>query len=238
MRMWDAQVPVFAKDFRVVRYDVRGFGETPDPPGDYADHEDIAALFKYLNIDSAVVVGISNGCRIAIDFALAYPEKITKLVLVAPSVGGYSPSILDEWFEQKIAQVEDAENRGDLDLAAEVEAQIWLDGPNRQPTQVDRPFREAAVAMNRRILDIPRQGNRKQLQPPAFGRLNEINAPTLLIIGEYDLLSKFAVADAIEHEIRAIERITMPGTAHLPPMEKPGDFNRIVLNFLKKEIMS
>jgi len=136
---WDAQMPAFARHFRVVRFDVRGFGETPDPAGKYTDHADLKALLYALGISHAHVLGNSNGGRIAMDFALTYPKIVAKLVMVAPGLPGYTPPN-DKFAEEKLAKYEAALKAGDTDLAAEIIAQIWVDGPRRRPEQVDSVF--------------------------------------------------------------------------------------------------
>ncbi len=73
-RMWDEQFDLFSKSYRVIRYDVRGFGKSPASTNVYADEEDLAALLKYLQVDKAYIVGLSLGGRIAIDFALTHPD--------------------------------------------------------------------------------------------------------------------------------------------------------------------
>ena len=78
-RMWDAQFEAFSHHFRVMRYDLRGFGKSMVPSGKYTGYGDAAGLLDFLAIEKAHVVGISNGGRVALDFALAYPEKVSQL---------------------------------------------------------------------------------------------------------------------------------------------------------------
>jgi 3-oxoadipate enol-lactonase len=236
LSMWDQQMPAFTKHFRVIRHDVRGFGETPDPAGNYTDHEDIHVLLKQLGVERVSVVGISNGGRIGIDVALAYPDMVNKLVVVAPGLGGYSPDAEDEKLKalgDLEAKADEAKKRGDFDAAAEITTQIWADGPGRSPDQVDPEFRKRALAVIRHTVAIPLgDGIGEIVRPPAAGRLNEIKAPTLLIIGDEDVPFMFPVAEVLEKGIPNIKRVDMKGTAHLPPMEKPEQFNQIVLDFL------
>src|SRR3972149_10658717 len=77
--MWEKQMPLFSRSFRVIRYGVRGFGETPDPAGKYTDYEDLKALLGHLNVERAHVLGVSNGGRIALEFALEFPNMVEKL---------------------------------------------------------------------------------------------------------------------------------------------------------------
>ncbi|AKI99728.1 alpha/beta fold hydrolase [Archangium gephyra] len=85
LRLWDTQVGPLAQHFTTLRYDQRGFGRTVAPEGQpYAPHEDLRALLDHFSMDRAHVVGLSFGGRVALDFALAFPERVSCLVLVAP----------------------------------------------------------------------------------------------------------------------------------------------------------
>jgi 3-oxoadipate enol-lactonase len=234
LSMWDAQMKPFTPFFRVVRYDVRGFGETPNPAGSYSDYADLKALLDQLDIPRAHVVGISNGGRIALEFALTYPAMVDKLVLVAPGLPGFRPP--EDKFEEELSAKYDAAIKdGDNRMAADITAQTWLDGPRRRSNQVDPDFRQRALAFIRNTINLGiGEGKREFARPLAAERLADIKAPTLLIIGEADLQSMQDIANELEKGIPAIRRINMPGTAHLPPMEKPEKFNQIVLDFLSK----
>ena len=87
--IWDEQFPVLAKNYRVVRYDRRGYGKSSDPEAPYSHIADLNHLFIQLNIDKAIIFGMSSGGGLAIDFTLKYPAKISALVLVGAVVGGY-----------------------------------------------------------------------------------------------------------------------------------------------------
>lgn len=231
LTMWEKQVPAFARHFRVIRHDVRGFGETPDPAGKYTDHGDLKELLDQLGVTRAHVLGISNGGRIALEFALTFPEMVDKLILVAPGLPGFP--VEDKFDEEMSAKSEAARKAGDNALAAEIEAQIWVDGPGRKPDQVDAEFRAWALKLIRHTIDLGiGEGEGSHAQPLAAERLSEIKSPTLLILGDEDLAGMRAIADKIQQNVRDLKRVDMPGTAHLPPMENPEEFNRIVLDFL------
>ena len=130
--MWDAQMPVFSSKFRVIRYDVRGFGETRDPAGKYTDYEDLKTLLDHLGVKRAHVAGVSNGGRIALEFALQFPDMIEKLVMVGPGLPGYRPPT-DKFDEDVSAKYDEAIKIRDHALAAEINTQAWVDGPGRKP---------------------------------------------------------------------------------------------------------
>lgn len=124
-RMWETQVEPFATHFQVVRYDMRGFGQSSVATGRYAHYQDLADLLDHLGIAQAVLVGYSKGGAVAIDFALAYPERVKALVLVASAVHGLQ--IETNPLPQESA-LEAAEEAGDLPLVSELEVQVWIDG--------------------------------------------------------------------------------------------------------------
>ncbi|MGH2583088.1 MAG: alpha/beta fold hydrolase [Anaerolineales bacterium] len=234
LNMWDEQMPVFTQHFLVIRHDVRGFGETPDPAGNYTDHDDIKAFFDHIGVERAHVVGISNGGRIAIDFALSYPEAVGKLVFIAPGLGGFRGED-DLVTAQKDAQAEEAKKNGDLDSASELTTQIWIDGPSRSTHEVNPEFRRRAKDLITHTIALGiGEGIGDMARPPAIERLSEIQSPTLLIIGDKDVPLMFEIGDVIERGIPNIKRVTMKDVSHLPPMENPEQFNQLVLDFLRE----
>jgi pimeloyl-ACP methyl ester carboxylesterase len=231
-RMWDDQFQVFAQRYRVIRYDLRGFGQSLMPSGAYAHHDDAAGLLDHLNVDKADVLGVSFGGSVALDFALAYPERVKALVLSAPYVSGYRPT--SEELVRFDSEEEAALGRGDLDAATELNVRTWVDGPHRTPQQVDPTVRERVREMQYRTFANPEAEEVRSLplDPPAIARLGEIRAPTLVVVGDQDVREFVALADLVAREIWGAEKAVIPETAHVPNMELPELFNQIVLAFL------
>ena len=191
-------------------------------------------LLAWLNIKKAHILGVSNGGRIAIDFALAYPEMVNKLVLVASAVSGWPVS---EEIKQGWAKEEAALEAGDVAQAVEINLQMWVDGPNRPPNKVPSPIRNRVRQMLIQLLNIPEAmdaGESLPLQPEAVNRLAEITANTLVIVGDQDYTDLQEKSDLLTREIPNASKVVIPGVAHLPNMEKPEAFNQIVLNFLNE----
>lgn len=233
-RMWDEQFEDFAKHYRVIRYDSRGFGKSEVPATPFASHEELAELLKHLGVDHTHVVGISYGGKIALDFTLTHPEMVEKLVLVAPSISGSSPApeVL-EFYEAEEAALEEE----DLDGATELNLKMWVDGPKRTPDEVDPSVRERVREMQRLAFStiFPAGAVERDLEPPAIMRLGEVKAPTLLIVGDYDIQPKIDQARQLEREMADAQLVVIPGVAHMVNMEKPADFNRVVLDFLGQQ---
>ena len=231
-RFWDEQFTVFAQQYRVIRFDLRGFGRSKMPKGQFSNHGDVAALLDFLQVDKAIVVGISFGGKITIDFALAYPQRVTALVLGAPSVGGTKPSerITQVWTDEEAAI-----EREDWDTAVEINLLTWVDGIHRQPDEVDPAVRQKVGQMQREIfqMDIPDDVEEIELEPEANGRLAEIAVPALVLVGALDLPEKVAQATWLASEIANAQHAVIPDVAHMLNMEAPDQFNQLVLEFLQ-----
>lgn len=233
-RMWDGQMAALAEHFRVVRYDLRGFGETPVPPGSYSHVADLAGVLAALGIERAHLLGCSKGGACALDFTLLHPERVSGLVLVCSSPSGYRPDPPAPEPAQWPALVA-AFDAGDLERAAELEVQVWVDGPRRGPDQVDAVVRAKVRAMDLLALrhEVAAQGPEQKTEPPAAGRLAEVRAPTLVIMGDLDAPISLSSGAALAAGIPGARRVVIEGTAHLPNMEQPERFNEMVADFLE-----
>lgn len=232
-RMWDSQFEEFSQTHFVIRCDLRGFGQSGHSAGLFAHYEDIAALLDYLKVEQVSVIGASFGGYVALDFGLAYPQKVTALVLAAPALGGYEFESA-EMLEFFAAEAEALE-RGDGVAATELNLQQWVDGFQRRPAEVSASIRERVREMQLNIFSQPEVAGvtEKELAPPAIDRLDKIVMPTLVIVGDKDVAEFQAISRLIAEKVQHGRRVVMTGTAHLPSMEKPAEFNRLVRDFLK-----
>lgn len=232
--MWDEQVAAFAPQFQTLRYDMRGYGQTPPVDEVYSHAKDLRALLDHLNIQRPYLVGSSFGGATVIEFALQYPERAAGLILSCPALGGY-PFSDDE--PPQAADIEAALERGDFEHAAELEVQIWVDGSQRTPEQVDAGIRKRIRAANTIALknEYAEIGTIERLEPPAIQRLNEITIPVLVIIGTLDQPDMLGIASLLERELANVQKIEMSGTAHIPSLERPDEFNTYVLDFLRQQ---
>jgi len=228
--MWDDQVGPFADaGWTVIRPDLPGFGETPPPARPVALWAALRDLLDHLGVERAAVVGASLGGRAAVDLALAAPDRVRALVLVGSGLAGHpfrEPALLQLW-----DQSEGAIERGDHLEAARVELDTWVGGVGRDPSAVTPEVRRRVEAM---LLAAYAHGGAdlEEPDPPASGRLGEVAAPALVVVGEHDRPDIHAMADALCDGIPRAERVLVGGTAHLPNMERPEAFNRVVLEFL------
>lgn len=235
-RMWDPQFDAFANRFRVVRYDHRGFGKSKTPDEPFTFRDDLLNVVRHVGIAKATFVGCSMGGAAAVDFALEHPEMVTALVLVGSGISGLndpkqlSADAIKYWTEfLTLVRAKDVEG------AREMDAKYWIDGPSRDSTQIDPVYRTRARQLHRENFSIERFAHQEQpLQPPAIGRLGEIAAPTLVVIGDHDAEDLVKLADRIAAEIPHATLITIKNAAHLPSLEHPDQFNGILNDFLTR----
>jgi pimeloyl-ACP methyl ester carboxylesterase len=229
--MWDGQVPAFAARYRVIRYDAQGFGRSPMASAPAARAADLFRLLTELGISRAHLVGLSMGGATAIDFTLLHPEMVGALVLAASGLSGSERA--DAWLEEQDRQEEAAVQRGDLDLALRVDLQTWLAGPRRRLEDLDRGLVEMLAPMARDVLahDAQRPPT-PQLDPPAVGRLHQIHAPTLVLVGDADVDVMIEIAELLATQIPRARKQVFANTAHLLNLERPAEFTAAVLSFL------
>ena len=223
-RMWDPQFESWSRKFRVVRYDVRGYGRSPTPTLPYSDVDDLLAVLDALAIPKAHLVGLSLGGRIAIDFTLAHPDRVASLVAVAAGMSGFDFSA-GNWPQQMRA----AQERG-----GEAAAELWLDDPYMVPAM---EHADLAPRIRELVLDNARVWLQnpllpRRLTPPAAKRLAEIRVPTLVVVGDRDVPDMQKVADQLAAEVKGAQKVVVPGAGHIVSLEKPQEFDRAVLGFL------
>jgi 3-oxoadipate enol-lactonase len=233
-RMWDPQWEAFTRSHRVLRFDFRGYGRTPLSPGSYSAAKDVIELLDEHGFERAALVGVSLGGRVALELALAQPERVSALVLVGSGLPGH------DWSDEMKATWEEEEaafNAGDLDRAVEVTLRTWVDGPRRKPEDVDPAVRAKVAEMQKRALELYAEvgddAEEELLVADVADRLGEIRARTLVAVGAEDVPDILAIADKLASEIPGARRATIEDTAHVPSLERPDEFERLVLGFVE-----
>lgn len=232
--MWDPQWETYRTSHRVLRYDLRGFGRSPIGPGSFSHARDLVEVLDRQGVQKASLVGVSMGGRVALEVALARPELVDALVLVGAGFPGHDWSA-----EMKAADAAEMEalERGDVDAAVEVCMRTWVDGPRRKPEDVDPAVRELVAEMQRRACELQMPVWETAEEEPLVGdlpeRLGEITAPTLVLVGEEDVADMHQIADRLERELPNAQRASIADTAHVPSLERPREFDQLVLPFLQ-----
>jgi 3-oxoadipate enol-lactonase len=232
-RMWDREWQEWSPSFRLLRVDLRGFGNSPLEPGPFAQARDLIEALEAHGMERAALVGVSLGGRVALEAALARPELVSALVLVAPGLPGHewSQEMRDAWAEEEAAF-----EAGDLDAAVEASLRTWVDGPRRRPEDVDPQVRARVAEMQRRAyeLAVGVEDEEELLVDDLGQKLGEVRAPTLVLVGEEDQPDMHAIAERLAREIPGARLQRIEATAHVPSLERPREFDELVLPFLRE----
>lgn len=234
-RMWDAQFATLASRYRVARMDLRGYGESSFPEAPYSPVADVIAVLDRLGAARAHLVGNSMGGALAIDVALAHPERVASLTVVASGADGYPATAADQArFAGDLEGIR-AVFRAAAKDGAERGVALWKAHPMVAVAHADpdtAPLLHRMIDDNRRMFALehwPEAG------AGAVHRLGAIDAPTLVVVGDRDIALVRAAAEHAAREIDGASLVTIPGTDHLPQLEQPRRFNRILLAFLERQ---
>jgi pimeloyl-ACP methyl ester carboxylesterase len=229
-RMWDAVVPALAEQHTVVRYDLRGFGESAPPAGPFRETDDLGRLLDHLGLDRVRLVGASWGGRVAVNFALAHPGRVESLTLLAPPWPGY------DWSSDMIAY-DEAETAalaaGDLDTAVRVNLDMWLRGPARSWEDVTPGLADGLRAPVRTSL-VNQDAVGEHSQGGPEGDLATIGVPTLVGVGRLDVADFQAIARRYAAEIPGADLVEFPTAAHLIALDAPTELTAVLCPFLAR----
>jgi 3-oxoadipate enol-lactonase len=230
-RHWDDQFVELAGAYRVIRYDVRGFGSSsePDPALEYSDYGDAAALLDHLGVTSAHVAGWSMGSGIAVDFAVAFPDRTLSLISVGPWVNGYMSDAAQDLFDD-MGPIAGALADGGPEAATAA----WMKAPFFATTIRDESAGErfASIASEYSWWAFANASSKTTMTPPASSQLSTIRSPTLILTAEHDIPACLEIARLLDREVVDSRLVEMSGTGHLLHMERPSEFNAHLLSFL------
>ena len=237
LRMWDDQVAALRDSYRLIRYDTRGFGRTETDAVEFSNRADIAALLDHLGELSAHVLGLSRGGSIALDFAIEHPERVRSLVVAAGGIGGYESP--DEADESTFAQPEAWQEARTGSRLADWETAYWADGPGQPADRVDPAVRAKVHDWILTNYEAEKEeGQPQPLYPPAAGRLGELRAPLLVMLGTLDDPGTTATMRHLAQAVPGARLEVFEGSAHMLNLEQPDRFNSLLLEFLGKAAAS
>jgi 3-oxoadipate enol-lactonase len=224
---FDAQIEAFSKHYTVIRYDRPGYGDSKPPSVSYSEVETLKGLFDFLGVNTAILIGGSAGGRLAIDFAIAYPDYVCALVLVGAAARGVEFDALGEyrrgrnqWGEETIEEF--------IEFWAHDQ---WLIAEENQSAR-DR-LREILTASPQNLMDF-------QVEildnVEALTHLSEMQVPTLVTVGEFDIADNHAHSGVIQFSIKNSEWQVVTHSGHLVYLEQPDKFNQLVIEFLNRRV--
>jgi len=223
--LWDSIWPALCLDYHVVRYDRRGFGRSDPATAPFSPEDDLLRVIDATGIKRAILVGASSGSAVAIDFAVAHPERVEALVLIGPVVHGMRSS--DAFLR-----------RGDANNAPLASGNIDATAANwaQDPYEVYGPRPEARQKIHDILVASPHNltgSGAPEIRPtpPTVMRLSTIQTPTLLIVGEHDIADVHAFSGALQAALPVVRREVWPDTGHLTPLEDPEGLTRRIKTF-------
>ena len=227
--IWNGQVPEFSHHYRVIRYDRRGFGKSTGSADYTADPQDLRTLLDSIGIQSAMLLGLSAGARAAVNFTVAFPDRVKALVIYglspipgfAPVPAGPSPIA----YFSNIAQKYGLDSAGKALRAHQL---AWM--PPNRPELQDELKRQWAAYSGRDLLNPEPESGR--VPHATLDQVSRIDVPTLVISGDHDLPLFIALGDTLVRRIPGAKRVMIKDGGHGAHFAQPAQFNAAVLQFL------
>jgi pimeloyl-ACP methyl ester carboxylesterase len=229
-RMWDAVVPSLAEVHTVIRYDLRGFGESAVPAGPFREADDLRRLLDHLGHERVRLVGASWGGRVAVDFTLTHPDRVHSLAILAAPWPRYP------WSAEMIAYDEAetaALDAGDLDAAVRVNLDMWLRGPARGWDDVADELAERLRGPLRTSL-VNQAVVGQHSQGPVTGDLAAVSVPTLVGVGKLDVTDFQDIARRYASAIPGAHLVEFATAAHLIALDAPAELSAVLREFLAR----
>jgi 3-oxoadipate enol-lactonase len=231
---WDAMTPfLVAAGYRVVRYDYRGYGDSPAEDVEFSNRDDLRAVLDALGIERTAIAGNSYGAMIALDTILESPDRFVAFIWVGGGIGGFDGGGPTEAEAPLYEAYDTAEAAGDVDAMAAADVRIWVDGAGQPADRVASEIRETVRRMDHAHMTPGRVfGRRIPLEPPANDRLEAVAVPTLVIVGELDNSDTRAAAARLATTVPGARLESWPDVAHMIGMEQPERLARTIIDFL------
>ena len=203
--IWDEVDARLDGRVRVIRYDSLGYGESSAPTLRYTALAELRTVLDRLGVGRAVLAGHSGGGATALSLALAEPDRVAELLLLAPGVSGY-PWPADDPF---LAAVSAAAQAGDVEGAVGLGLHAWARAGAGEA--VETQIRSAVAGMERQAPFLDED-------PPVYDRLGELDAPTTLLYGDLEYPMVADCCRAIAERIPSCQVMTLPDTDHMIPL--------------------
>lgn len=234
LEMWNLQVKKFKSSNRIIRFSDLGHGKTIRSNNPMPGFEIINELTTQAPKEKYVLVGLSWGAMLCVDFALNYPNKVEKLILVSPGLNGW------HYFQDSLALKnyklrQEAITNLDTLKAAKIFHKNWVIGPKRKKSQLNKSFYSKSLNMIVRNMRNHWQEDWSDLDTiVARSRLESIRTRTYIIVGSEDAEDILQIAKEYHQRIENSKKIVIDNVAHLLNMENPSKFNEILKDILKE----
>ena len=232
---WEAQIDALSAEFTVAAWDARGYGDSDDYPGDldFGDFSaDLLRVFAHFAAPTAHVVGQSMGGRIALDFYARHPARVATLSLVDTSAGSArvaSPEEVEKFLRLRKQPL--LEGRTPREIAPAIAD--TLVGPGTSAAVRERVIESLSalhVGSYLKTLDTVTRYTR-------FADFGSIAVPTLVVVGEHDRIATPQYAREMAARIPGARFVELAGGSHVSNMDRPEDFNRELLAFLRSHAL-
>lgn len=224
---WVKQVEIFSKKFKVITYDQRGQGKSAIPTVPHSPVEDLRFLLDSLGIQKANLIGHSIGGQIAINFAAIFPDRVKRLILIGPSLDGY------EWSKEYQAWSADLFSEPNADTMARKIMGSGMCVVISGMTEIADSLMEVVRHNTGKILTW-KSADVRWSTPPGIQLLGQIQAPTLVLIGDRDISDIYEVGKILEKSIPNVHVENVPGADHMMNFERPDYLNQQVMDFLSR----
>jgi pimeloyl-ACP methyl ester carboxylesterase len=234
--MWKEQVNELSGRFEVITPDLPFHGQTTGIDTNLLAQDLLKILLDSLHLQKVSVAGLSMGAAVAQDFIIAYPERVNKAILISAGVNGYEKinpidSLSMNWYKL----FSEALARGDTARAARQFTRAWGEGIYRPEDSATKPVSEFVYKTTLQNLRVHKMGGWPVLKkdPPALEKLGSVKVPVLIIEGDKDLPYISKTSQYLKMNIPGAKHIVIRDVAHMLNMEKPGELNKIMLDFLQ-----
>lgn len=225
---FDDMWPILCRDFRVVRYDRRGYGRSPAAKALYSPQDDLGAVMAAAKMDRASLVGFSFGGGLAVSYAVQHPQQVDRLVIAGAAINGF---VTSKHFNGRNLHIALPMLIGDFNGVVEnARKDPWLMAPGHEAA------RDKAVALVKASpQDFKHQVNDKiKGWPSDLDRLPGLKTPTLILVGEWDIPDVQAMAGASQVLIPGSRRLVVTDTGHLMQIEHPREVAELIADFVRK----
>lgn len=235
LHSWDHEAALLARKYRVIRADLPGHGLTKGIDSALLIQDVIRIMLDSLHVRTASFIGLSLGAVCVVDFALAYPGRVNKLVLVSAGLSGWSQVMrLDSLSRRLFAHSDSVFLSRDHQAITENFTHLWCDGPFRKPGDVPKSVR-GYVYRTVSVNDLQDDNTWPVFNPDkAAKKVHNINHPVMILAGDKDVPLILEEARYLRRNIRNAQLHLIKGSAHMINLERPALFHKYVASFLSK----